>query len=148
MVSWDLTFLTLWALFLLLINPKFRKRYLYHRKAQAPDFSRQFQFHQKNWGRTLPYSHSFGDLKKHGFERKVWSFLFPSKGFKPLDSLRFDEKQTQIDKALSSTKELFKQGLNHLDFRRQQTFGKDYAFSGLTFEIRYTLDGKDLIIQI
>ncbi|MEZ4795332.1 MAG: VWA domain-containing protein [Flavobacteriaceae bacterium] len=131
-----LRFLTLWALFLLLINPKFRKDTYTIEKPKLPilvDNSSSI----KELGQDVAVQSFLGELKKNTAlnEKFDLSFFSFGKDFKPLDSLRFDEKQTQIDKALSSTKELFKQesAPTILISDGNQTFGKDYAFSGLTF---------------
>lgn len=129
-----LRFLSIFALLILIINPKFNSETYHLEKPKLPVL--------------IDNSASVSVLKQ---EEKVRSFLKKMKSdkelngkfdisyftfgsdFKQKDSLTFDEKNTHLSGALSSTFEIFKNQTSPviLVTDGNQTIGKDYEFEAL-----------------
>lgn len=129
-----LRFLSIFALLILIINPKFNSEIYHLEKPKLPVL--------------IDNSASVSVLKQ---EEKVRSFLKKMKSdkelngkfdvsyftfgsdFKQKDSLTFDEKNTHLSGALSSTFEIFKNQTSPviLVTDGNQTIGKDYEFEAL-----------------
>ncbi|MEZ4779408.1 MAG: VWA domain-containing protein [Flavobacteriaceae bacterium] len=128
----SLRFFTLFALFLLLINPKFKSESFSIEKPNLSvlvDNSASIKaLGQENissqWVENLKTDKALNDK----FEVRFFTF---GKDFAEMDSLPFSEKQTNIDKALKATEGLFKNSISPsvLLTDGNQTFGNDYEFS-------------------
>ena len=133
-VSLILTFfrsLSLFGLFLLIINPKIERLEIRNEKptlAVAVDNSLSI----KKTNQTGDVLSLISDLKSNAELNKKFNLSFFSFGkeFSELDSLTFDERQTDISKPLSFFSEVYK-GQNSvvvLVTDGNQTFGKNYEF--------------------
>ncbi len=132
-----LRFITLFSILLLIINPKFKSETYTIEKPKLPiliDNSASIgELSQKENVSSL-----FQKLKESSelydkFDASYYSF---GNNFRENDSLSFDEKNTNISKALSSVNELFKNQTapTILITDGNQTLGNDYEFSSTTFK--------------
>lgn len=132
----SLRFVTLFSLFLLLINPNFKTETYTIEKPKLPvlvdNSSSMVELHQEeNVLRFVEDLKNNVDLNNK-FDLNFYHF---GNDFAEMDSLSFSEKRTNIDKALTATEELFKNETapTLLISDGNQTFGRDYEFSSLTF---------------
>ena len=129
-----LRFLTLFSLFILLINPKFTSETYSVEKpnlAVLVDNSASITAlnqtsNVSKWVKNI----SEDEALNSKFTITTYAF---GKDFKELDTLSFSEKQTNIHKALATTEELFKNAVSAtiLLSDGNQTFGNDYEFTSL-----------------
>ncbi|MAO08586.1 MAG: hypothetical protein CL596_07745 [Alteromonas sp.] len=131
-----LRFLTLFMVFLLLINPKIKNTTYTVEKPKLPvliDASSSMEAMEENTSvaSLLATLQEDEDLNAK-FEVSYFRF---GETFQKLDSLSFTEKQTQIASALAATEEIFKNNVapTILITDGNQTFGKDYEFSSRNF---------------
>ena len=132
-----LRFITLFAILLLLINPKFKSETYIVEKPKLPiliDNSASVA----ELGQTENVSIFVKQLKENTelndkFEVSYYSF---GSGLNENDSLSFSEKNTNISKALTSVNQLFKNELSPtiLITDGNQTLGSDYEFSLASFK--------------
>ncbi|MCJ7466080.1 MAG: VWA domain-containing protein [Maribacter sp.] len=132
-----LRFLSLFGLFLLLINPKFLKK--------------EFSLEKPNLVLLVDNSSSVGPSKEEVLESletlegdndiksqfNLKEYLFGS-SLKVFDSISFDDKYTNIAQALSAVKNIYERSNNTaivLVTDGNQTIGKDYEFYGNKFGI-------------
>ena len=132
----SLRFITLFSLFLLLINPKFKTATYTIEKPKLPvlvdNSSSMVELNQgANVLRFVEELRTHTDLN----DKFDLSFYHFGNDFAEMDSLSFSEKRTNIDKALTATEELFgrETAPTILISDGNQTFGKDYEFSSLTY---------------
>lgn len=131
-----LRFVTLFCLFLLLINPKFKSETYTVEKPNLPvlvDVSSSItSLQQEKSVRELVTRIQNNEALKDKFDVSFFGF---GNDFETLDSITFSDKQTNIDKAFKKTNELFKNEVapTILISDGNQTFGNDYEFSSLTF---------------
>lgn len=139
-LSWvlgTLRFITLFSLFLLLVNPKFRSETTQLQKPKLPvlvDVSGSIQ----EWTDSLAVESVVKQFKNSEelndkFDVQYYAF---GNAFRPLDSIQFIDRQTRIDQALERVNELFKKEIapTVLITDGNQTLGKDYEFAALHFE--------------
>lgn len=131
-----LRFLTIFSVLLLLINPKLKNESYTIEKPKLPiliDNSASVKV-LKQEGRLLELLRLLeeNDALNEKFDLSYYSF---GSVFKEKDSLGFNEKNTNISKALSSVNELFKNEIapTVLITDGNQTLGSDYEFSTNTF---------------
>lgn len=130
-----LRFVTLFALFLLLINPKFTSKSFTLEKPKLPvlvDVSSSIS----SLGGDISVTEFVNNIKNNDdlYEKFDISFYGFGDNFSTLDSVSFNDKQTNIDGALKQVKSLFKANApTVLITDGNQTFGSDYEFSSLTF---------------
>ncbi len=132
-----LRFITLFSILLLIINPKFKSETYTIEKPKLPilvDNSASVgELGQKeNVSALLQKIKGNSDLNDK-FDVSYYSF---GNDFRESDSLSFDEKNTNISKALSSANELFKTQTapTIVITDGNQTLGNDYEFSSATFK--------------
>lgn len=132
-----LRFITLFSILLLIINPKFKSETYTIEKPKLPvliDNSASVgELNQKeNVSELLKKLKGNSDLNEK-FEISYYSF---GNDFRENDSLTFEEKNTNISKALFSANELFKSQTapTILITDGNQTLGSDYEFSSATFK--------------
>ncbi|MGB2526052.1 VWA domain-containing protein [Flagellimonas sp. SN16] len=129
-----LRFLTLFCGLLLLINPKFVHRDYFLEKANLivlVDDSSSIQEAQSESSISETTQHLLGNpsLQEH-FSVQAYAF---GKDIRPLDSLRFNQRNTDISKALSTVDEIFVNGTNAVVLLTDgnQTLGRDYEYLNL-----------------
>ncbi|MAO47991.1 MAG: hypothetical protein CL527_04625 [Aequorivita sp.] len=132
-----LRFITLFSILLLIINPKFKSEIYTIEKPKLPvllDNSASIG----ELGQTKNVSALLQKLKENNglndkFDVSYYSF---GNDFRESDSLSFDEKNTNISKALTSANELFKNRTapTIVITDGNQTLGNDYEFSSATFK--------------
>lgn len=132
-----LRFLVLFALLLLIINPKFESQTYSIEKPKLPvllDNSASVSELNQNKN-TLDVLQRIKDDKELNDKFDVSYFSFGSE-FRENDSLSFDEKNTDISTALSSIEEIFKGQMapTILVSDGNQTLGKDYEFSTVNYK--------------
>lgn len=131
-----LRFVTLFSLFLLLINPKFKSETFTVEKPKLPvlvDASTSIiSLNQEENVRSLLERIQNNEALHDKFDVSFFGF---GNEFGTLDSVSFSAKQTNIDKAFKTTEDLFKNEVapTILISDGNQTFGSDYEFSSLTF---------------
>ena len=132
-----LRFITLFAILLLIINPKFKSETYTIEKPKLPvliDNSASVG----ELGQTGNASELLQKLKENSDLNDKFDISYYSFGndFRENDSLSFDEKNTNISKALSSVNELFKNQTAPTIILTDgnQTLGNDYEFSSATFK--------------
>ncbi len=132
-----LRFVTLFSILLLIINPKFKSETYTIEKPKLPvliDNSASIgELGQKgNVSSFLQKLEENSELNDK-FDVSYYSF---GNDFRENDSLSFDEKNTNISKALTSTNELFKNQTapTIIITDGNQTLGSDYEFSSATFK--------------
>ncbi|SRX55851.1 vWA domain-containing protein [Aequorivita sp. CIP111184] len=127
-----LRFITLFSILLLIINPKFKSETYTIEKPKLPvliDNSASVgELNQKKNVSTLLQKIKDNNELNDKFDVSYYSF---GNDFRETDSLSFDEKNTNISKALSSVNELFKNQTapTILITDGNQTLGNDYEFS-------------------
>lgn len=132
-----LRFITLFLILLLLINPKFKSETYTIEKPKLPvliDNSASIgELEQKENVSQILQKLKENSALNDKFDLSYYSF---GSDFKENDSLSFDEKNTNISKALSSVNELFKNQTapTILITDGNQTLGNDYEFSSATFK--------------
>ena len=141
-LSWILgilRFVALFAILLLLINPKFKNETYFVEKPKLPvllDNSASVNEleQEENLLRLVQEIKENKDLNKK-FDVSFYSF---GSSFKQNDSLSFDEKNTNISEAFSTINELFKNQTapTILITDGNQTLGSDYEFTSSTFKNR------------
>lgn len=132
-----LRFLSLFAILLLIINPKFESETYTIEKPKLPvlvdNSSSISELEQSENTLELVRKLKSNDLLNEKFD--VSYFTFGSE-FKQSDSLSFEEKNTNISKALTSINEIFKNQTapTILATDGNQTLGADYEFSTTSFK--------------
>lgn len=139
-LSWILgilRFVGLFAILLLLINPKFKNETYFIEKPKLPvllDNSASVNElkQEENLLRLVQEIKDNTDLNKK-FDVSFYSF---GSSFRQNDSLSFDEKNTNISEAISNINELFKNQTapTILITDGNQTLGSDYEFTTTTFK--------------
>lgn len=129
-----LRFFTLFTLFLLLINPKFKSETFIVEKPSLPvliDKSASITALKQEgvvsqWVENLRSDEALNDK----FDVQFYGF---GKDISELDTLEFSDKQTNIHKALSISNDLYKNTIapTILLSDGNQTFGNDYEFTSL-----------------
>lgn len=132
-----LRFITLFSILLLIINPKFKSETYTIEKPKLPvlidNSSSIGELNQKeNTSQLLQKLKENSELNDK-FDVSYYSF---GNDFRESDSLSFEEKNTNISKALTSANELFKNQTapTILITDGNQTLGNDYEFSSATFK--------------
>ena len=132
-----LRFITLFSILLLIINPKFQSETYTIEKPKLPvliDNSTSVgELDQmENVAELLQQLKENGDLNDK-FDVSYYTF---GSDFRESDSISFNEKNTNISKALTSTNELFKNQTapTIVITDGNQTLGHDYEFSSATFQ--------------
>ncbi len=132
-----LRFLTVFALLLLLINPTFKKNTYYEEKPNlivAVDNSASIK-HLEQDQRTASF---IGQLQQNEDLIDRFSITYYSFGETLSDSLRlsFDQKQTNIAKALGDLDQIYKNSIapTILISDGNQTYGRDYQFSSSRYK--------------
>ena len=132
-----LRFITLFSILLLIINPKFKSETYTIEKPKLPvlvDNSASIA----ELGQTENVSQLLQKLKENDAINEKFDVSYYSFGndFRESDSLSFDEKNTNISKALASANELFKNQTapTILITDGNQTLGSDYEFSSATYK--------------
>lgn len=131
-----LRFLTLFAILLLLINPKFKSDTYTIEKPMLPvlidNSASVVELGQSRKVSALVSELKLNDALNDKFEVSYFSF---GSEFKEIDSLSFSERNTNISKALKTTQELYKNQIapTLLITDGNQTLGNDYEFAGTTF---------------
>jgi len=132
----SLRFLSLWVLFVLLINPKLTTNSYYFEKAKLPVL--------------IDNSMSISELEKDSAAISVVNLLKNNKalqdkfdvsfykfgsGFQPLDSLSFQENNTSIFSALQKVKSIFADKIapTIIITDGNQTLGLDYEYASTSF---------------
>jgi hypothetical protein len=131
-----LRFITLFSLFLLLVNPKFRSETTQLQKPKLPvlvDVSGSI----KEWADSTEVQLAVDKFRNNeplNDKFEVQFFVFGD-SFRQMDSLQFNDRQTQIDRALEGSNELFKKEIapTVLITDGNQTLGRDYEFTALRF---------------
>ncbi len=132
-----LRFITLFSILLLIINPKFKSETYTVEKPKLPvliDNSASIgELDQKGNVSQLLQKLKDNSALNDKFNLSYYSF---GSDFRESDSLSFDEKNTNISKALASVNELFKNQTapTILITDGNQTLGIDYEFSSATFK--------------
>lgn len=132
-----LRFITLFSILLLIINPKFKSETYTIEKPKLPilvDNSASVgELNQKENVSALLQKLKENRELNDKFDVSYYSF---GNDFRESDSLSFDEKNTNISKALSSANELFKTQTapTIVITDGNQTLGNDYEFSSATFK--------------
>ena len=132
-----LRFITLFSILLLIINPKFKSETYTVEKPKLPvliDNSASIGgLDQKGNVSQLLQKLKDNSALNDKFNLSYYSF---GSDFRESDSLSFDEKNTNISKALASVNELFKNQTapTILITDGNQTLGIDYEFSSATFK--------------
>ena len=132
-----LRFITLFSILILIINPKFKSETYTIEKPKLPvlldNSSSIGELEQKE--NVLELLQKLKENKKLNDKFDISYFSFGS-DFRENDSLSFDEKNTNISKALNSTNELFNNQTapTLLITDGNQTLGNDYEFSSATFK--------------
>lgn len=126
-----LRFVTLFSVLLLLINPKFEQTKFYNEKPDlivAIDNSES----TKHLNQTENVEQLLDNLKRdkslnEKFNVEYYTF---GKDLKPLDSLNFNETQSNITNALDGLSQIYKSSVSPtlLITDGNQTYGKDYEF--------------------
>ncbi len=139
-LSWvfgTLRFITLFSLFLLLVNPNFRSETILLQKPKLPilvDVSGSIQ----EWTDSSAVKSAVDQLKNNEELNDKFDVQFFAFGntFREMDSLQFIDSQTRIDQALEGVNELFKKekAPTILITDGNQTLGKDYEFASLHFD--------------
>lgn len=132
-----LRFITLFSILLLIINPKFKSETYTIEKPKLPvllDNSASIEELAQN----EKVSELLQKLKENSKLNNKFDISYFSFGsdFRENDLLSFDEKNTDISKALASTNELFNNQTapTILITDGNQTLGSDYEFSSTTFK--------------
>lgn len=132
-----LRFITLFSILLLIINPKFKSETYTIEKPKLPvlidNSSSIGGLNQKENVSSLLQKLKGNSELNDKFEVSYYSF---GNDFRESDSLSFDEKNTNISKALTSANELFKNQTapTIIITDGNQTLGNDYEFSSATFK--------------
>ncbi len=132
-----LRFITLFSILLLIINPKFKSETYTIEKPKLPvliDNSASVgELGQKENVSAVLQKLKENSALNDKFDLSYYSF---GSDFRENDSLSFDEKNTNISKALNSANELFKSQTapTILITDGNQTLGNDYEFSSATFK--------------
>lgn len=132
-----LRFITLFSILLLIINPKFKSETYTIEKPKLPvliDNSASVgELNQKENVSTLIQKLKENSALNAKFDVSYYSF---GNDFRESDSLSFDERNTNISKALSSANELFKNQTapTIVITDGNQTLGNDYEFSSANFK--------------
>ena len=132
-----LRFITLFSILLLIINPKFKSETYTIEKPKLPvliDNSASVgELNQKENVSQLLQKLKENNSLNDKFDLSYYSF---GSDFRESDSLTFDEKNTNVSKALTSANELFKNQTapTILISDGNQTLGNDYEFSSATFK--------------
>ncbi|MDO7136400.1 VWA domain-containing protein [Algibacter lectus] len=127
-----LRFISLFSVFLLLINPKFNQITLTEEKPNlviAVDNSNSvIHLNQTEKAKSLVEALSGNDALKEKFNLEFYTF---GERFKNTDSLSFAEKQTNIDEAFSQLAQIYKghTAPTLLITDGNQTYGNDYEFA-------------------
>ncbi|WP_418603900.1 VWA domain-containing protein [Hwangdonia sp.] len=126
-----LRFVTLFSVFLLLINPKFEQLTLTTEKPNlviAIDNSSSIK-HLKQDENTLNVVDRLSQNKELSTKFNISKYTFGEQ-LKPFDSLRFTEKQTNISDAFSQLSEVYSDAntASVLISDGNQTYGNDYEF--------------------
>lgn len=132
-----LRFLTLFAVFILLINPKFERVTFINTKPQllvAIDNSESVAYlnHDKKTRAIVVSMQGNKDLNRR-FDVSYFSF---GKEVKALDSLRFDEKQTNPTLLFERLSEIYDDAVAPLVILTDgnQTYGNDYEFTAKNYK--------------
>lgn len=132
-----LRFLGLFALLLLLVNPKFDRTTTYEEKPNlilAVDNSNSIK-HLKQDNTALKAVKTITETSElqDKFNIEVYTF---DKGINATDSLHFNAKETNIDKALGQLSELYKNRIAPVVLLSDgnQTFGSDYAVANTAYK--------------
>ena len=132
-----LRFITLFSILLLIINPKFKSETYTIEKPKLPvliDNSASVEeLNQRENVSSLLQKLKENSELNDKFDVSYYSF---GSDFREYDSLSFDEKNTNVSKALASANELFKNqsAPTILITDGNQTLGNDYEFSFATFK--------------
>ena len=132
-----LRFITLFSILLLIINPKFKSETYTIEKPKLPvlidNSSSIGELGQKENVSALLQKLKENTTLNDKFDVSYYSF---GNDFKENDSLSFEEKNTNISKALTSANELFKNQTapTIIITDGNQTLGNDYEFSSATFK--------------
>jgi hypothetical protein len=132
-----LRFITLFSILLLIINPKFKSETYTIEKPKLPvliDNSASVgELNQKENVSSLLQKLKENSELNDKFDISYYCF---GNDFRENDSLSFDEKNTNVSKALASANELFKNQTapTILITDGNQTLGNDYEFSSATFK--------------
>ncbi len=132
-----LRFITLFSILLLIINPKFKSETYTIEKPKLPvliDNSASVEeLNQRENVSSLLQKLKENSELNDKFDVSYYSF---GSDFREYDSLSFDEKNTNVSKALASANELFKNqsAPTILITDGNQTLGNDYEFSSATFK--------------
>ncbi len=144
-----LRFVTLFSLFLLLVNPKFKTSTYTVEKPQLAilvDNSSSITELGQNQN-VSSVTDAIAENNDLNAKFDISLFRFGS-DFNVLDSLNFSEKRTHIDKAFAASEELFKNvtAPTLLITDGNQTLGRDYEFSSRTYSnVIYPLIAGDSI---
>ena len=132
-----LRFISIFSLFLLLINPKFKSETYTIEKPKLPILSDN-STSIKELGQDSNVSAFINLLKTNSALNDKFDLTFYSFGsnFNLNDSLTFNERNTNISKALASSNELYKDESAPaiLITDGNQTLGNDYEFQGSTLK--------------
>jgi len=132
--SWLLTtlrFVTLFSIFMLLINPKFDKITYYNEKPNlviAVDNSESINYlNQSLKANSFINSLKTNEALNDNFNLEFYSF---GKGFNLSDSLSFDEKQSNLALVFERLSEVYNSSISPtlLISDGNQTYGNDYAY--------------------
>lgn len=133
----SLRFLTLFAILILLINPKFKSETYTIVKPSLPvvidNSSSVSELNQTDNVSTIVSKLKENDDLNDKFDLSYFTF---GTDFKATDSVTFTETNTNIAKALSATNEVFKNTIapTVLISDGNQTLGSDYEFSSATYK--------------
>ena len=152
-----LRFITVFLILLLLINPKFTKKTVYTEKPNlivAIDNSESIN-HLKHSENAINIKNKITQNQELNNKFDINYYTFGS-SFKPLDSLSFTEKQTNISSILKGLNQIYKNKIAPTVILTDgnQTYGTDYEYSSRTFNneiypiiLGDTLVRSDLKIQ-
>ena len=141
-LSWILgvlRFIGLFAILLLLINPKFKNETYFVEKPKLPvlldNSASVTELKQKENMLKLVQEIKENEKLNRKFDVSYFSF---GSDFRENDSLSFDEKNTNISEAISNVNDLFKNKTapTILITDGNQTLGNDYEFTATTFKNR------------
>ncbi|NND61847.1 MAG: VWA domain-containing protein [Flavobacteriaceae bacterium] len=132
----SLRFISLLALFILLINPKLRTEEILTEKPKlillADNSNSIASLEEEETLKNIVAQLSNNEDLQDKFELRDFKF---GDAFAPLDSIDFSARQTNIAQAFSATNELFKDEVapTILISDGNQTYGNDYEFSSRSF---------------
>lgn len=133
----SLRFLSLFAILLLLINPKFKTETFTVEKPKLPvliDNSASIkELNQVDTATNLLATIKNNKALNEAFDVTYFSF---GNDFKPLDSLTFSEQNTQLSKALKTTDQVYKSSASPIVLITDgnQTLGNDYEYSSMNLK--------------